>query len=1019
MRIRRKSIDGMHRWWADSIPEFWELRPSDPIQRYALVHGIAHLREVGARTDDRQVPDIIGDFDYLVCKLEVFGRAGARALISECADARLDFPRDWATLEAQQLLRRDNWIFAEEDDAWPASRRLLQVCADRPLWSAMRHAAMRWLQRVQPGWYWLRRMTTEVDVPDDPCEEVLCAPVGKALGCGFDGRFLVVVGAGGEVAGWNAQTGVWLPTVQLDTTEDEGGVATGAGRVIAWWGRRVVEIRDGGGAVRDLPWPARGSVLGLIATADEAVAWSDHGEVVRYDGNCEVVACERLHGGAIGGVLDAGEGWYISWRRDGEIAAWHRSDLTTVRRCIVHAGGVFHARIVGERRLVTIGYNGEQARLWSWPEWRLLQDFDPSPATDVLPFDDGLLLATTDKGLWRMGADGDATMDEKNKELAPTRFEPLSDGFALGWTGPNPLARDSDTSNNMVSFWLVDRARGRLLHHALWGRDLVCSVAQIDHDRVAVVCDDGRVRLLRLSRWVRDFEAPVGNKFSHAVVAACTGQDPRQRGSYRVRSVGVKEDGAPVPLRCRSVLEASLMHSNASARPGRCVEIVAEKRGEEVVARWCSEVPVRPDWLTASGAVFVDEGALELQLYHDNLPAALDAETPGASGLSTRDQVERMEACHAFDAGEIFPRQEMVVRDRERVAALRAAYEPIADRLARGRAQLGDGMIAVLVSMVRAGLYLQSACGYQGRCPPAELLAERLELPLGNVRKVLALLERHPVDCSIDVDLDEDTDEEEESDLELEPSDEGQSATRAASPTFPPVHEECAMGRVNQLGEATDPPANSWEPRSDPGLSEKLMCLLRTLSSKEEKILRMRFGLPLKREVAIDEVARQIEVDPARFQQIKAKALRRLRHPARAERLKAFLQDVEGWDVGDPPPNWSQRSEELIGRLCWYLEPPGLRGIVRILAAVRIDRGDVLDVSMEVLTSPESISGVVLEPGIRMVVSTLLADDSCHTWTLHPLEATTLDDARREVSGRFRVTDARWCTPSNRTRRSR
>ena len=197
MRIRRKSIDGMHRWWADSIPEFWELRPSDPIQRYALVHGIAHLREVGARTDDRQVPDIIGDFDYLVCKLEVFGRAGARALISECADARLDFPRDWATLEAQQLLRRDNWIFAEEDDAWPASRRLLQVCADRPLWSAMRHAAMRWLQRVQPGWYWLRRMTTEVDVPDDPCEEVLCAPVGKALGCGFDGRFVGVVGAGG------------------------------------------------------------------------------------------------------------------------------------------------------------------------------------------------------------------------------------------------------------------------------------------------------------------------------------------------------------------------------------------------------------------------------------------------------------------------------------------------------------------------------------------------------------------------------------------------------------------------------------------------------------------------------------------------------------------------------------------------------------------------------------------------------------------------------------------------------
>jgi RNA polymerase primary sigma factor len=72
-------------------------------------------------------------------------------------------------------------------------------------------------------------------------------------------------------------------------------------------------------------------------------------------------------------------------------------------------------------------------------------------------------------------------------------------------------------------------------------------------------------------------------------------------------------------------------------------------------------------------------------------------------------------------------------------------------------------------------------------------------------------------------------------------------------------------------------------------LREQLMEVLDTLTPREEKVLRLRFGLEDGRSRTLEEVGKEFNVTRERIRQIEAKALRKLRHPSRSKKLKDFL----------------------------------------------------------------------------------------------------------------------------------
>ena len=69
--------------------------------------------------------------------------------------------------------------------------------------------------------------------------------------------------------------------------------------------------------------------------------------------------------------------------------------------------------------------------------------------------------------------------------------------------------------------------------------------------------------------------------------------------------------------------------------------------------------------------------------------------------------------------------------------------------------------------------------------------------------------------------------------------------------------------------------------------------ILDTLTPREAKVLRMRFGIEMNTDHTLEEVGKQFDVTRERIRQIEAKALRKLRHPSRSEKLRSFL-DQEG-----------------------------------------------------------------------------------------------------------------------------
>src|SRR6202171_5708365 len=156
-------------------------------------------------------------------------------------------------------------------------------------------------------------------------------------------------------------------------------------------------------------------------------------------------------------------------------------------------------------------------------------------------------------------------------------------------------------------------------------------------------------------------------------------------------------------------------------------------------------------------------------------------------------------------------------------------------------------MIETINKLVRTQRQLQQELG---REPTTEELSVKMELPVGKVRKVLRIAQE-PISLETPVG------EEEESHL-------GDFIVdrRVVSPSE-------AVINLN--------------------LREQTAEVLKTLSPREEKIIKMRFGLQDGSEHTLEEVGQHFAVTRQRIRQIEAKALRKLRHPSRSHRLRAFL----------------------------------------------------------------------------------------------------------------------------------
>ena len=72
-------------------------------------------------------------------------------------------------------------------------------------------------------------------------------------------------------------------------------------------------------------------------------------------------------------------------------------------------------------------------------------------------------------------------------------------------------------------------------------------------------------------------------------------------------------------------------------------------------------------------------------------------------------------------------------------------------------------------------------------------------------------------------------------------------------------------------------------------LKETCTKILSSLTPREERVLRMRFGIGMNTDHTLEEVGKQFNVTRERIRQIEAKALRKLKHPSRSKRLRSFL----------------------------------------------------------------------------------------------------------------------------------
>ncbi len=159
-------------------------------------------------------------------------------------------------------------------------------------------------------------------------------------------------------------------------------------------------------------------------------------------------------------------------------------------------------------------------------------------------------------------------------------------------------------------------------------------------------------------------------------------------------------------------------------------------------------------------------------------------------------------------------------------------------------------MIETINKLIRTSRHLVQKLG---REPTPEEIAERMDLPLDKVRKILKIA-REPISLETPIG------EEEDSHLGDFIEDK-----KAISPL------EAAI-------------------RYD--LQRQINSALETLTPREEKVLRKRFGIGESTDHTLEEVGQDFEVTRERIRQIEAKALRKLRHPSRSKKLKSFVESL-------------------------------------------------------------------------------------------------------------------------------
>ena len=159
-------------------------------------------------------------------------------------------------------------------------------------------------------------------------------------------------------------------------------------------------------------------------------------------------------------------------------------------------------------------------------------------------------------------------------------------------------------------------------------------------------------------------------------------------------------------------------------------------------------------------------------------------------------------------------------------------------------------MIETINKLIRTSRHLVQKLG---REPTPEEIAERMDLPLDKVRKILKIA-REPISLETPIG------EEEDSHLGDFIEDK-----KAISPL------EAAI-------------------RYD--LQRQINSALETLTPREEKVLRKRFGIGEATDHTLEEVGQDFEVTRERIRQIEAKALRKLRHPSRSKKLRSFVESI-------------------------------------------------------------------------------------------------------------------------------
>jgi RNA polymerase primary sigma factor len=157
-------------------------------------------------------------------------------------------------------------------------------------------------------------------------------------------------------------------------------------------------------------------------------------------------------------------------------------------------------------------------------------------------------------------------------------------------------------------------------------------------------------------------------------------------------------------------------------------------------------------------------------------------------------------------------------------------------------------MIETINKLIRTSRYLVQE---HGREPTPEEIAEKMEFPLEKVRKVLKIA-KEPISLETPIG------EEEDSHL----------------------GDFIEDKKIISPGDAV----------VNHNLGEQTRKVLTTLTPREEKVLRMRFGIGEKSDHTLEEVGRDFSVTRERIRQIEAKALRKLRHPSRSKKLKSFME---------------------------------------------------------------------------------------------------------------------------------